>query len=44
MANISDDNILLDAIEFQNGDIKKRLKKVGYDLGERGKVLADAMD
>ena len=44
VANISDDNILLDAIEFQNGDIKERLKKVEHDLDERGKVLADAID
>ncbi len=44
VANISDDNILLDAIEFQNGDIKERLKKVEYDLDETGKGLADSID
>ena len=41
-ANISDDNILLDAIESQNGDIKKRLKKVEHDLNEIG--IGDAID
>ena len=43
-ANISDGNILLDAIEFQNGGIKERLEKIEYDLKEIEKALADAID
>lgn len=43
MANISDDNILLDAIEFQNGNIKERLEKIEYNVGKKAEVLEDAI-